>query len=106
MGVIVNNEEKILEILGRIEGDVSELKSDVSELKSDVSELKKRTAKIEITQENVVLPRIQLLAEGHTIIQKQIKDISVIDRMQDDIVTLKNAVRFLTQKVEEMEKAM
>lgn len=36
----MNNEEKILEILGRIEGDVSTLKGDVSTLKGDVSTLK------------------------------------------------------------------
>ena len=102
----MNNEEKILEILGQIQGDVSELKGDVSELKGDVSELKRRTAKIEVTQENVVLPRIQLLAEGHTLIQNQIKKLSVIDSMQDDIATLKSAIRFLSQKIEQMEKAM
>ena len=109
----MNNDEKILAILSKMQTDfsqmqtdVAELKTDVAELKTDVAELKERTTRIEITQENVVLPRIQLLAEGHTIIQEQIKRLSVIDSMQDDIATLKTAVRFLSQKVEQLEKAM
>ncbi len=123
----MSNEEKILSILyqmqvgfselrtdvaelktdvAELKTDVAELKTDVAELKTDVAELKERTTKIEITQENVVLPRIQLLAEGHMDIQAQIKRLSVIDGMQDDIATLKTAVRFLSQKVEQLEKAM
>ena len=108
----MNNDEKILAILSKMQTDfsqmqtdvaelktdVAELKTDVAELKTDVAELKERTTRIEITQENVVLPRIQLLAEGHTIIQEQIKRLSVIDSMQDDIATLKTAVRFLFTK--------
>lgn len=95
----MNNEEKILAIL-------SQMQTDFSQMRADIEELKERTTRIEITQENVVLPRIQLLAEGHTIIQEQIKRLSVIDSMQDDIATLKTAVRFLSQKVEQLEKAM
>lgn len=116
----MSNEEKILSILyqmqvsfselrtdvAELKTDVAELKADVAELKTDVAELKERTTKIEITQENVVLPRIQLLAEGHMDIQAQIKRLSVIDGMQDDIATLKTAVRFLSQKMEQLEKAM
>ena len=60
----MNNEEKILEILGVIQSDVSGLKTDVADLKTDVADLKTRVTKIEITQENVILPQLQTLAEG------------------------------------------
>ena len=109
----MNNEEKILAILSKMQTDFSQMQTDFSQMqtdfsqmRADIEELKERTSRIEITQENVVLPRIQLLAEGHTIIQEQIKRLSVIDSMQDDIATLKTAVRFLSQKVEQLEKAM
>ena len=109
----MNNEEKILAILSKMQTDFSQMQTDFSQMqtdfsqmRADIEELKERTTRIEITQENVVLPRIQLLAEGHTIIQEQIKRLSVIDSMQDDIATLKTAVRFLSQKVEQLEKAM
>ena len=36
----MNNEEKILEMLGAIQYDISSMKTDISELKTDVAELK------------------------------------------------------------------
>lgn len=123
----MNNEEKILEILGNLTSNVSEIrndivtlkddvstfkdditsiKSDISSIKDDVSELKHRVTKIEVTQENTVIPNIKLLAEGHTIIQNQIKHLSVVDALQDDVATLKNAVRYLSEEMEKIKKAM
>ncbi len=96
----MNNEEKILAILAemqaeqkktnqrlegleaeqrkttqRLEGLESEQKRTsqrLEGLEADVAEIKTTVAKVAVTQENVVLPRIQLLAEGHTTIQDQI----------------------------------
>ena len=42
----MNNDEKIIQILTQIQGDVSYLKNDVSELKNDVSELKHDVSKL------------------------------------------------------------
>lgn len=116
----MNNEEKILEILSQIQKDqsamkddisglktdVSGMKTEISEMKSDMSEVKQRVRSIEVAQETTVATRLQLLAEGQTTIQEQIRQISVIDRMEDDIATLKNAVRYLSDKVEKLESAM
>lgn len=116
----MNNEEKILGILERIdqrlgdvESDMSEMKNDISGLKTDMSDMKtevsdmnQRLRKVEVTQETTIMSRLQLLAEGQTTIQEQIRQISVIDRMEDDIATLKNAVRYLSDKVEKLESAM
>ncbi len=116
----MNNEEKILAILvemqaeqrkttQRLEGLEAEQKKTsqrLEGLEADVAEIKTTVAKVAVTQENVVLPRIQLLAEGHTTIQEQIRNLSVIDRLQDDVSTLKSAVRMLTQEIEELKAAM
>lgn len=108
----MNNEEKILEILSQIQkdqsamkDDISGLKTDVSEMKSDMSEVKQRVRSIEVAQETTVATRLQLLAEGQTTIQDQIRSLSVIDRLQDDVSTLKNAVRYLSERIEHMEQA-
>lgn len=71
-----------------------------------LEDLTKRVTKIEINQENVVLPQMQLLSEGQTTIQGQIRKLSIIDSMQDDISTLKSAVRYLSEKVQKLENAM
>lgn len=44
--------------------DVNRLETDVCGLKTDMSEVKDRVTRIEITQENIIVPNIQLLAEG------------------------------------------
>lgn len=50
-GATMNNEEKILQIL--------------AEIKSEQTEMGDLLQKVAVTQEAVVLPRLDLLAEGH-----------------------------------------
>lgn len=113
----MNNEEKILQILGQLQEDMNRrfdmVDKDISDIRNRVVKLDTRATNIEIslgrvsmTQENTVVPEIKLLAEGHDVIQHQIKNISVIDRMQEDIDTLKAAVSYLSNKIQELEKAI
>lgn len=94
----MNNEEKILEILEQH----SEL---LNTIQTDVADLKERMVRVEVTQENMMLPQLQLLAEGQSEIKDQIRSLSVIDRMQDDIFVLKAAVRQLSSELEDLKKA-
>lgn len=94
----MNNEEKILEILEQH----SEL---LNTIQTDVADLKERMVRVEVTQENMVLPQLQLLAEGQSELKDQIRSLSVIDRMQDDIFVLKAAVRQLSSELEDLKKA-
>ncbi len=102
----MNHEERILDLLEQLTARVDTLTGDMTTMKSDMSELKTRVTKIEVTQENVVLPRIQLLMEGQNALREQISRLSVVDRLQDDVTTLKSAVRYLSEKVEKLEQAM
>ena len=102
----MNNEEKILEILFQIQKDQSDMRADITAMKSEMAEMNQQLRKVEVTQETAVVSSLKLLAEGHITIQNQIKSLSVIDSMRDDIATLKNAVRFLSDKVEKMEVKM
>jgi len=59
--------------ISEMKGDISGLKADVSGLKEDVSEMKKemsemntRLKKVELTQENVILPRLQNIEACYT----------------------------------------
>ena len=95
----MNNEEKIFNIL-------EELSKGQEQLFKGQEELKQRVTKTEILIENTVIPQIQILAEGQKTIQEQIRHLSVIDAMQDDIATLKAAVKFLSREVDDMKKAI
>lgn len=85
---------------------LGELLQRVTKIEETQETMSERLIRVEVTQENMVLPNLQLLAEGHSTIQEQIRNLSVIDRLQDDVSTLKSAVRFLTQKIEQLESAM
>lgn len=102
----MTNEEKILQILEQLTVEMSGMKSEMTGMKSDLAEMKTTLTRVAVTQENVVLPKLQILAEGHVTLQEQIKRLSVIDSMQDDISTLKTAVRYLSQELEKMKSAM
>ncbi len=136
----MNNEEKILEILGVIQSDVSglktdvadlktdvadlktdvadlktdvaglkndvaDLKTDVADLKNDVADLKTRVTKIEITQENVILPQLQTLAEGQANLLATLAPKSRVEALEDEMSFMKSVVKALSQEVAELKKA-
>ena len=136
----MNNEEKILEILGVIQSDVSglktdvanlktdvadlktdvadlktdvaglkndvaDLKTDVADLKNDVADLKTRVTKIEITQENVILPQLQTLAEGQANLLAPLAPKSRVEALEDEMSFMKSVVKALSQEVAELKKA-
>lgn len=109
----MNNEEKILQMLTHLterqdttEKMLTQMQEDISGLKHGQKKLREDVTKIQLTQENTIIPSIQILKEGQLTIQNQIKKLSVIDAMQDDIATLKSAVKFLSQELDKIQKAM
>ena len=102
-GKNMNNEEKILQKLDALQAEILAVKDT---LQAEISTVKDDILSIKMTQENIIIPQIQLLAEGHTAIQNQIKNLSVIDALQDDVATLKNAVRYLSAEIDKLKSAM
>ena len=95
----MDKQDKILEMLEKLTTEVNQIHTEQTKMRDELK-------KVSVTQENIVLSRLQLLAEGHTGIREQIRNLSVIDRLQDDVSTLKSAVRMLTQEIEELKSAM
>ena len=87
----MNNEEKILQIL--------------AEIKSEQTEMRDLLQKVAVTQEAVVLPRLDLLAEGHQNLLDILAPKSRVDELAADVDTLKTVVRLLTHDVAELKKA-
>lgn len=109
----MNNEEKIIQMLTEMvqtmtktNEKVNDIETRTSGMEGQLISIETRITNIEVTQENTVVPQIQLLAEGHATIQNQIRNISVIDQLQDDISILKSAVSFLSHELADMKKAM
>ena len=61
--------------------------------------------KVAVTQEAVVLPRLDLLAEGHQNLLDTLAPKSRVDELAADVDTLKTVVRLLTHDVAELKKA-
>ena len=57
-----------------LQGDVQSLKEDVQTLKEDVQSLKERVTNIEITLENETNRNIQLVSEGHLILDRKLNE--------------------------------
>lgn len=101
----MNNEEKILSLLEKQGEILGNLAMDVSCLKDDVSDLKGRVAKVEVTQENMVLPQIQAIAEGITSINAKLVTRSEMDAMREELAFLKDIIRMHTTQINDLKKA-
>lgn len=87
----MNNEEKILAILEQ-HGET-------------LSELQKTITRVAVTQENVVLPKLQLLAEGHETLLNTLARKDRVEALEDDVALLKTVIKAMSQRIAELEKA-
>lgn len=65
-------------------------------MKIQINDQMQEIKEIEVIQENVILPQLQFLFEGHGTNQSQIRNTFVIDGFQDGVSTLKNITLFLS----------
>ncbi|WP_312280348.1 hypothetical protein [Oscillibacter sp.] len=101
----MNNEEKILEILEK-QGQVLEQHGKLlGTIQTDVADLKERVVKIEITQENVIIPSIQALAEGQANLLATLAPKNRVEALEDEVAFMKSVVKILSQEVAELKKA-
>jgi len=85
-----------------VEADVAGLKSDVAGLKADVARLDAGLTEVRIIQENEVLPKINLLAEGHSGLVQRLDDLADLPEKVDDI---QNTVSILKYAFKESQSA-
>ena len=122
----MNNEEKILSMLekmdarftqidarfnqmdarlSKLEQGQTKMQEDISALKTSQGAMQETLTRVAITQENVVLPRIQLLAEGHTTIMDRMPSKSRIEALEEDVATLKSILQIHTADIAELKAA-
>lgn len=104
----MNNEEKILELLTKLTGDVAGLKGDVTDLKAAQADMQETLTRVAVTQENTVLPRLQALYEGHGAIMEQLKEKADIDKMYElvgDVPLIKEVVSRHSADIAQLKKA-
>jgi len=130
---ITGFEEKMLEMLSEIKGDITELKSDVATVKGDITELKTDMAavksditelktdmatakddiaelqdsarRIGIIQENIVVPRLDSLAAGQKNLRKISAPAKSVEQITEDISVLKSVVKAHSNRLAALERA-
>jgi len=115
----MNNEEKILEMLSQMQTDMTGMKADMTSMKADMTAVKDRLDRVEetqsamqttltevaITQENIVLPQLKLLAEGHQTLLETLAPKNRVEALEEEFALMRSAFRQLSHEVEELKKA-
>ena len=118
----MNNEEKILEMLGQMQSDMAGMKADLAGVKADMAGVKadmagmkeridqidERSQRTAVLLETEVTRKLNLLYEGHGLIMESLDKLATKDRvgkLEDEIIVLITAFKFMNQRIAELEKA-
>lgn len=122
----MNNEEKILTLLGQLTADMADMKghmakldgrmdkldsrmdkldSRMDKLDSRMDKLEERQTKAEVVLENVIVPRLDALAEGQKNLLETLAPKSRVETLEEEISILRMAVRTLASDVNELKQA-
>ena len=115
----MNNEEKILEMLGQMQADISGIKSDQAAMKADQATMKADIADIKTEQAAMkadiagnktrldveVMKQFKLLAEGQQTILETLAPKSRLEALEDEMTFMKSVVKSMSQRIADLEKA-
>ena len=107
----MNKEEKILEMLEKLTVDVGRHGETLNKLTVEVDrhgemleELDDRSLRSAVMVENEVLPKLQLLYEGHVHLQETLAPKERVEVLEEEVITLKSAVKMMTKRLNALEE--
>lgn len=98
---IMNNEEKILEML-------TSLTETVSRQGEQIAEMQTTLTRVAVTQEGTVLPRLQLLYEGHSELKRKMDTLATKEQVEElagDVDVIKEVVGRHSGDINKLKKA-
>lgn len=96
----MNNEEKILEMLAQMQGDISSLRDEQTQMRADISQMQTTLTRVAVTQENIVLKSLDALSEGQSLTHQRLKDLAG----KDELAELREEMRLLRSVVAQHSK--
>lgn len=81
------------------------VKGEIAALKENQAEMQTTITKVAVTQENIVLPRLQALYEGQQDLRDTLAPKSRMEAMEDEIALLKEVLRTHSRDIAELKKA-
>ena len=101
----MNNEEKILSLLEKMDARQTQSEQILAQLTSDMSDMKERMDKLEITLENDIKPTQQLILETLVPVTEKIKEFDRIPPIEERVDVLEASMRHLANEVQRLKKA-
>lgn len=101
----MTNEEKILALLTQMNGRLDGMDSRMERMEAVQLDMQSALTKVALTQENVVLPQLKLLAEGHETLLETLAPKGRVEKLEEEIDLLKTVIRALSKDVADLKKA-
>lgn len=108
----MSNEDKILELLTQMSGDISSLRQQMGQMDQRISDrldrVEDRAQRTAVLLETEVDRKLDLLYEGHDAIMERLEKLASRSRVEDlenDVVLLKDAIKLMRLEIEKLKKA-
>ena len=103
VGNLKEDVQELKENVGNLKEDVQELKENVQDLENDVQDIKVRVKKIELAQENEILPRLNTIESCYTATYDRYRNsIDEYEAMKQDITVVKTVVAEHSEKLQKI----
>lgn len=99
---ISNMLDPIKEDIQGIKEDIRRIKEEVQEVKEDLQETKDKVRKIELVQENVILPQLNTIESCYISVYGRYKDNVDYESMKQDISIIKKVVAEHSEKLQKI----
>lgn len=91
------------ELLLEISKMLDPIRADITEMRQDLTDIKNRVKRIELTQENKILPRLNTIEACYTSTFDRYKDsVEDYEAMKQDISIIKKVVSEHSQKLQKL----
>ena len=108
----MSNEDKILELLTQMSGDISSLRQQMGQMDQRISDrldrVEDRAQRTAVLLETEVDRKLDLLYDGHDAIMERLDKLASKSRVEDlenDVVLLKDAIKLMRLEIEKLKKA-
>lgn len=79
--------------ISEMKGDISEMKGEITEMKGEITDIKARVKRLELAQENVIIPRLNTIESCYVSTYERYKhNVEEQERIKQDVTILKRVV--------------